>query len=113
MRGAQQLFVPFHSPGATWDHALGFMEQPGIEQRAAFIGSLTARGLMVLGGPLAGGDAAGPVGVAVVAPRGAAEAGHLALEDRSLERGLIRVRVRPWTVPMGSALGSLPAAQMG
>jgi hypothetical protein len=35
LRGVQQLFVLFHSPGAAWDRAVGFMEQPGIAARIA------------------------------------------------------------------------------
>jgi uncharacterized protein YciI len=103
----QQLFVLFHSRGAAWDPALGFLEQPGIEQHIAFMRSLTARGLIVLGGPFADGDAAGQVGMAVIATRDAAEAERLAQEDQSVERGLLRVSVRPWTVPMGFALDTM------
>jgi hypothetical protein len=50
LRGVQQLFVLFHSPGAAWDRGLGFMQQPGIEQHIAFLRSLTERGLMVASG---------------------------------------------------------------
>lgn len=109
----QQLFVLFHSPGTTWDHALGFMEQPGIEQHVAFMRSLLERGLMVLGGPFADGVAAGPVGMAVITAPDAAEAERLAREDRSVERGLIHVSIRPWTVPMGFALDSIPSTDDG
>ena len=47
----QRLFVLFHSPGPRWDDAIGFLEQPGIEEHIAFMRSLAERGLMALGGP--------------------------------------------------------------
>ena len=74
---------------------------------------LTERGAMVLGGPFADKDAGGPVGMAVITASAAAEADRLAHQDRSVERGLIRVDVRPWTVPMGSALAVVPPADEG
>jgi hypothetical protein len=43
------------------------------------------------------------------APCDAEEAELLALEDRSVASGLLRVAVRPWTVPMGFAVGALPS----
>lgn len=84
------------------------MEQPGVEDHIAFMRSLTERGLMVLGGPFSDGDATAAVGIAVITARDAAEAELVALEDRSVENGLIRVAVRPWSVPMGFALGTIP-----
>ena len=109
----QQLFVLFHCPGAAWNHGLGFMQQPGIEQHIAFMRSLTDRGLMALGGPFADEDAAEAVGMAVITARDAAEAEGVALEDRSVASGLIRVTTRPWTVPMGFALEAIPASHEG
>jgi hypothetical protein len=64
----RQLCVLLHSPGPAWDRALRFMEQPGIEEHVAFMRSLTARGLMVLGGPFGDGDAGAGVGMAVSPP---------------------------------------------
>ena len=107
----RQLFVLNHSPGPGWDSKLGFMEQPGIGEHVAFMRSLTERGLMVLGGPFADENAEAAVGMAVIIAADADEAYCLAHEDRSLEHGLIRVSVRPWTVPMGVALHALPEEQ--
>lgn len=109
----QQLFVLFHSPGAAWNHGLGFTQQPGIEQHIAFMRSLTDRGLMVLGGPFADEDAAEGVGMAVITAGDAAEAEGIALEDRSVASGLIRVTTRPWTVRMGFALEAFPGSDEG
>jgi uncharacterized protein YciI len=106
----RQLFVLFHSPGPGWDHALGFMEQPGIDQHIAFMRGLTEQALLVLGGPLADEDATGLVGMAVITAGDAAEAARVAREDRSVASGLLRVTVRPWTVPMGFALDAVLSA---
>lgn len=113
LRGVQQLFVLFHSPGSAWDPSRGFMEQPGIEQHIAFMRGLTERGLMVLGGPFADGDAAGAVGMAVITAPDLAEAERLAMEHRSVQDALIRVQVRPWNVPMGVALESVRPIDAG
>lgn len=109
----RQLFVLFHSPGPAWDRAVGYMEQPGIEAHLDFMRSLAARGLMVLGGPFADEDVVGAVGMAVITAGDAAEAEHIALEDRSVASGLIRVAARPWTVPMGFALDATPWPESG
>ncbi len=106
----RQLFVLFHSAGPAWDKTLGFMEQPGIGEHIAFMRSLTERGLMVLGGPFGDEDAGVAVGMAVIAAPDADAAELVAHEDRSVAHGLIRVSVRPWTVPMGVALEALPPA---
>jgi uncharacterized protein YciI len=89
------------------------MQQSGIEQHIAFMRSLTDRRLMVLGGPFADEDAAEAVGMAVIMARDAAEAEGIALEDRSVASGLIRVTTRPWTVPMGFALEAIPGSDEG
>ena len=104
----RQLFVLVHSPGPAWDHALSFFEQPGIGHHVAFMRRLTADGRMVLGGPFDDGDASGAVGMAVITATDTEEATRIAAEDASVQAGLIRVQVRPWNVPMGLALGSLP-----
>lgn len=109
----RQLFVLFHSPGPAWDKTLGFMEQPDIAEHIAFMRSLTERGLLVLGGPFADDDATVVVGMAVIIAQDAVEAKRLAHEDRSVEHGLIEVVVRPWTVPMGFALGAAPWSHEG
>lgn len=109
----QQLFVLFLSPGPSWDRTIGFMEQPGAAEHVAFMRSLTSRGLMVLGGPFDDGDATTAVSMAVIVATGLEEARRIAGEDRSVEVGLLRVQVRPWNVPEGLALGSLPAPEGG
>jgi uncharacterized protein YciI len=109
----RQLFVLFHAPGPAWDRAVGFMEQPGIEEHIDFMRSLAARALMVLGGPFADEDPAGAVGMAVIIARDAAEARRIALEDGSVASGLIRVTSRPWTVPMGFALDAIRSPAVG
>lgn len=107
----RQLFVLFHSPGPAWDQKLGFMEQPGIGEHIAFMRSLTERGLLVLGGPFGDEDPRIAVGMAVVSAPDAGEAQRIAQEDQSVEQGLLRVAVRPWIVPMGSALDAVPGEE--
>jgi uncharacterized protein YciI len=109
----RQLYVLFHSRGPAWDQGRDFTEQSGIEQHIAFMRSLGAQGALVLGGPFAAGEAATPIGMAVITAPDMAEAERLALEDQSVASGLIAVSVRAWSVFMGDALGDIPPAGEG
>jgi uncharacterized protein YciI len=50
------VFVVWMSPGTGWDPARGPREQRLWSEHAAFMDDLHARGLVVLGGPLADGS---------------------------------------------------------
>ena len=100
---AANLFVIEHSPGPGWVDGIPYPAQPGIEQHMAFMRSLHDRRLLVIGGPFT--DAVGdrPVGMAIVRAETLEAAEALAGEDESVRADLIRYRVRPWMVPMGTA----------
>jgi uncharacterized protein YciI len=99
-----QLFVIEHSPGPAWVNGVPYREQPGIDTHLRFMQSLHARGILVLGGPFLDEPGGTHVGMAIVRASDVGDAEALAAEDASVVAGLIRVRVRPWLVPMGTAL---------
>ena len=100
-----QLYVIEHSPGPAWLDGVGFREQAGVDVHMTFMRSLHDRGLLVLGGPfLDDADGSTHVGMAIVRAESLEAAAALASEDPSVAGGLLRIRVRPWLVPMGTAL---------
>ena len=101
---AETIFVIEHSAGPAWVDGTPYPEQPGIERHIAFMRSLDERGVLILGGPFTDLHAGAPVGMALVRLGSQEEAEALASGDASVSAGLIRYRVRPWRVPMGSAL---------
>jgi uncharacterized protein YciI len=100
---ADQLFVIEHSPGPAWADGVAYREQPGLSAHLEFMRSLHDRGRLVLGGPFLDGAAGSPVGMAVVRAETTEAAEALAAEDVSVAAGLLRYRVRPWMVAMGTA----------
>jgi uncharacterized protein YciI len=51
--GAMPVFAVTTAKGPNWDRARGIREQPFWDQHAAFADILTARGVIILGGPVA------------------------------------------------------------
>jgi uncharacterized protein YciI len=99
-----QLFVIEHSRGRAWLDGVGFREQAGVDVHMTFMRSLHDRGLLVLGGPFLDDADETHVGMAIVRAESQEAAAAIASEDASVAAGLLRIRVRPWLVPMGTAL---------
>jgi uncharacterized protein len=99
-----QLFVIEHSPGRAWLDGVGFREQPGVDVHMAFMRSLHDRGVLVLGGPFLDDADGTHVGMAIIRAESQEAADALASGDASVAAGLLQIRVRPWLVPMGTAL---------
>jgi uncharacterized protein len=62
------VFAVTTAKGSNWDHARGIREQPFWGQHAAFADTLTARGVIILGGPVASDEADDIALLAVEAP---------------------------------------------
>jgi len=54
--GAMPVFAVTTAKGSNWDHARDIREQPFWDQHAAFADTLTDRGVIILGGPVASDD---------------------------------------------------------
>jgi uncharacterized protein len=102
------LFVLFHRPGPRWQPGAAFPEQPGIMDHIGFMHGLDQEGRLVLGGPFddepAGPTDGGPVGIAIIEADDLAAAEAIAASDKSVQAGLLVVKVQPWRPRMGSAL---------
>jgi uncharacterized protein len=85
-------FVLFYSPGPRWKPGVGFRDQPGIGGHGAYLDTLQARGLVVMGGPFL--DNSG--GMLILSTATADEARGLGEADPAVKAGLMRVTVRPW-----------------
>lgn len=91
-------FAVTTAKGPKWDHARDIREQALWEEHGAFMDGLVARGVVILGGPIASDDADDIALLAVEAPD---EAAVRALFDADpwLTHKVYRLRrVRAWTI---------------
>ncbi|HTT67183.1 MAG TPA: pyridoxamine 5'-phosphate oxidase family protein [Gemmatimonadales bacterium] len=82
-------------PGPAWDEALPLRSQAGWPEHAAFMDALTAEGFVVLGGPLAGGEA---VLLVVAAESEGAVRERLAADPWHRSGQLSIDRIDPWRI---------------
>jgi uncharacterized protein YciI len=97
--------VLVHEAGPTWQPGVPFREQHGVESHMGFMRRLHEEGLLVIGGPFLDDADDLPVGMAIIRAPSLEDAERIAVLDASLAAGLLRVRVRPWLVPMGIDAG--------
>ena len=92
------VFAVTTARGPSWDHARDIREQPFWDEHAAFNDQLLARGFIILGGPIASGDAED---IALLAVEAADENGVWAVFDADpwAVHHVFRVKsVWPWTL---------------
>ena len=89
-------YVLFHTPGPIWAEGVGFREQPGIGEHVSYMFSFVESGKLVIGGPFL--DDSG--GMMVLRAEGMEEAEQIANADPSVQKGLLKVHVKEWFVPM-------------
>ena len=92
------VFAVATAKGPSWDHARDIREQPFWDEHAAFSDQLLARGFIILGGPIASGDAGD---IALLAVEAADENGVWAVFDADpwAVHHVFRVKsVWPWTL---------------
>lgn len=92
------VFAVVTAKGENWDRAGDLREQPYWAEHASFADGLTARGLIILGGPVGIPD---DEVIALLAVRAAdeREARALFAADPWLVHGVFRLRdVWPWTI---------------
>ncbi len=104
------VFAVTTARDAGWDHARDIREQPFWDQHAAFADELVDRGIIILGGPIGGGDGED---LALLAVEAADEAAVRSAFDADpwTVHGVFRIRqVRPWTLWLdGRSRKRLPA----
>jgi uncharacterized protein YciI len=95
----ESYFAVIRVHGPVWEEGLDHRAQAGWEEHAHFMDDLTARGFIVLGGPLEDGR---EILIIVQAEDEQAVRATLA-RDPWEPAGLLRTeRVRPWTVLLDS-----------
>lgn len=89
-------FLLLHVPGPAIPDGGSAFDHPDIAEHYAFLQRRAADGTLIAAGPLADQDGAGAT---VLAAESLAEAERLAThDDQAVMRGVLTVRVRPWTV---------------
>lgn len=89
-------FLVKHVPGPAWDHSRPRREQAGWDDHAAFMDSLTAEGVIVLGGPVGAGD--GNHALLVLDAQDETEARARLAVDPWADGTLSIASVEPWSV---------------
>ena len=92
------FFAVTTAKGTNWDRARGNREQPFWDEHAAFADDLAARGVIVLGGPIASDD---PDDIALLAVEAPDEAAARAVFDADpwTKHQVFRLKeVRAWTI---------------
>ena len=104
------VFAVTTARDAGWDHARDIREQPFWDQHAAFADELVDRGIIILGGPIGGGDGEDLALLAVEAADEAAARSAFDADPWTVHR-VFRIRqVRPWTLWLdGRSPKPLPA----
>jgi len=86
-------FIAFHRPGPAWKADVDFLEQPGVDEHAAYYAAALGAGQIERGGPFL--DASG--GMMIFASHVTeALAQEVAQSDPAVRSGLLLVDVKPW-----------------
>ena len=97
------LYVVVRQAGPGWTEGKGALEQPGVEQHAAFMDGLAAEGFVLFAGPLAGSELDRIRALVIV---DAADDGEIRqrLDGDPWVRGdrLVTTSVEPWTLFVGA-----------
>jgi uncharacterized protein YciI len=86
--------------GPEWDPSRGCRQQSGWNEHAAFIGRLSDKGNLSLGGPV--GDIDGQCAVLVVRAANDDDARAMFADDPWMDRILTTASVEPWTLSIGA-----------
>ena len=96
------VFAVMTARGPIWDPSRGNRQQPGWDEHAAFFDSLVDEGIVILGGPIAGGS---DEDVALLAVNAADEQELRSVfsADPWAATGVLRIKeVRPWALWLDS-----------
>ena len=92
------VFAVTTAKGANWDHARGNREQPYWDQHAGFADGLVRRGVIILGGPIGGGE---DDDIALLAVEAVSEDAALSAFDAdpwTVDEVFRIKRIQPWTI---------------
>ena len=92
------VFAVTTGKGVNWDHTRGNREQPYWDQHAAFADGLVDQGVIILGGPIGGGE---DDDIALLAVEAATEDAARSVFDADpwTVREVFRIkRIQPWAL---------------
>jgi uncharacterized protein len=92
------VFAVTTAKGPNWDYARGIREQAFWDEHGAFADALVARGVIILGGPIAGDDDEELALVAVEAADEAAVRSAFEPDPWTVHQVFRIKQVRAWTV---------------
>ena len=91
------IFAVTTARGPNWDGSCGIREQQAWEEHAAFADALVQQGVIIVGGPISGGNE-GDVALLAVEAADEADLRSIFENDPWTVRGVFRIEeVRPWT----------------
>ena len=99
--GEPNYFLLTYSPGASWNEAISYEDQPGLKQHHQYLQSLHMNDLLVMGGPVTDLNE-DFLGIALLRTGSLEEAETIASQDPGVVTRLIRASVVPWNVTMSS-----------
>jgi hypothetical protein len=104
------VFAVTTARGPNWDHSVGIREQPFFDQHAAFADGLVDRGVIILGGPVGGGDGEDLALLAVESPDEDAARSAFDADPWTVQRVFRIKQVRPWALWLDGRSRSAPPA---
>jgi uncharacterized protein YciI len=108
--GAMPVFGVTTARHTGWDHARDIREQPWWDQHAAFADELVERGVIILGGPIGGGDGEDLALLAVEAADEDAVRSIFDADPWTIHQVFRIKQIRPWTLWLdGRPRKALPA----
>jgi uncharacterized protein YciI len=104
IRGARMsLFAVTREAGPEWLDGKGAFDQPGVNEHAAFMNDLAAKGLVLCAGPLAGSEN-DRIRVLLVADANTENeiVEHLAADPWEQARRITTTSIEPWILRVGA-----------
>ena len=94
-------FLLKYLPGASWNQAISYEEQPGLKKHHDYLKGLHINDILVMGGTVDDIDS-GELSVMLLRTSSLEEAEKIASQDPGVQMRLVRAEVRAWNLNMSS-----------
>jgi uncharacterized protein YciI len=96
-------FVVIRDAGPAWTHGKGVLEQPGVEEHAAFMNTLADDGTLLFAGPLAGTEQDRIRALLIMNAKSESDIhDHMAADPWAQTQRLVTTSVEPWNLFVGA-----------
>lgn len=99
--GEPNYFLVTYAPGASWNEAISYEDQPGLKQHHQYLQKLHINDLLVMGGPVTDLNEE-YLSIIVLRTGSLEEAQTIASQDPGVQTRMINASVVPWNVTMSS-----------